>query len=96
MGVESVDPNTLILPGKTFFILINTHSEWIDVVCTNSPSAAAAIEHICTIFSQFSIPETVVSDNAAYFTGEEFKDFVTSNSIKHITSAPHHPASKTC
>ena len=79
--------------GKIFFILIDAHSNWIDAVCTNSPSAAAIIEHLCTIFSQFGIPETIVSDNAACFTGEEFKDFVTSNGIKYITSAPHHPVS---
>ena len=79
--------------GKTFFILIDAHSKWIDAVCTNSPSACAAIEHLRTVFSQLGIPETVVSDNAACFTGEEFQAFMTSNGIKHITSAPHHPAS---
>ena len=79
--------------GKTFLILIDAHSKWIDAVCTNSPSACAAIEHLRTVFSQFGIPETVVSDNAACFTGEEFQAFMTSNGIKHITSAPHHPAS---
>ena len=79
--------------GKTFFILIDAHSKWIDAVCTNSPSAIAAIEHLRTVFSQFGIPETIVSDNAACFTGEEFKAFTISNGIKHITSAPHHPSS---
>ena len=34
--------------GKTFFALINAHSKWIDAVCTNSSSAIAAIEHLCT------------------------------------------------
>ena len=57
--------------GKTFFVLIDVHSKWIDAVCTNSPSAAAAIEHHRTIFSQFGIPETIVSDNAACVTEEE-------------------------
>ena len=56
--------------GKTFFILIDAHFKWIDAVCTNSLSAAAAIEHLRTVFSQFVIPETIVSDNAACFTGE--------------------------
>ena len=79
--------------GKTFFILIDAHSKWIDAVSTHSPSAVAAIEHLRTTFSQFGIPETIVSDNAACFTGKEFKEFVISNGIKQITSAPHHPAS---
>ena len=69
---------------KTFFILIDAHSKWIDAVCTNSLSASAAIEHLRTVFSQFGIPETIVSDNAACFTGEEFQAFMTSNGIKHI------------
>ena len=62
-------------------------------VCSNLPSAAAATEHLHIVFFQFGIPETIVSVSAACFTGEEFRDFVTSNGIKHITSAPHHPAS---
>ena len=79
--------------GKTFFVLIDAHSKWIDAVCTYSSSATAAIEHLRTVFSQFGIPETIVSDNAACFMGEEFNTFTTVNGIKHITSAPHHPAS---
>ena len=78
--------------GENLFI-IDAHSKWIDAVCTNSPSASAAIEHLRTVFSQFGIPETIVSDNAACFIGEEFQAFMTSKGIKHITSAPHHPAS---
>jgi len=41
------------------------------------------------VFSQFCIPETIVSDNAACFTGEEFKTFTLVNGIKHIASTPH-------
>ena len=63
---------------------------------TNSTSTAAAVEHLRTVFSQFGIPEIIVSDNAACFT-EEFQAFVTSNGIKHITSAPHQQwTSRTC
>jgi len=69
------------------------HSKWIDAVCTNSSSATTAIDHLRTVFSQFGIPETIVSDNAACFMGEEFNTFTTVNGIKHITLAPHHPAS---
>ena len=79
--------------GKTFFIFIDVHSKWIDAVSTHSPSTVAAIEHLRTTFLQFGIPEIIVSDNTACFTGKEFKEFVTSNGIKHITSASHHSES---
>ena len=57
--------------GKTF-VLIDAHSKWIDAFCINSSSSAAAIEYLRTIFSQFGILETIVSDNAACFTSEDF------------------------
>ena len=34
--------------------------------------------------------ETIVSDNATCFMGDEFQAFMTSNGIKYITSAPQH------
>jgi len=38
--------------GKTFFILIDAHSKWIDAVYTNSTSATAAIEQITLVALQ--------------------------------------------
>ena len=36
---------------------------------------------------------SIVSDNATGFVSEELQYFCRHNGIKHITSAPHHPAS---
>ena len=33
------------------------------------------------------------TDNASYFTSQEFQDFTKLNGIRHVTSAPYHPAS---
>ena len=40
------------------------------------------------LLAQFSLPETIVTNNEAYFVSEEFEGFLNVNGIKHITSAP--------
>ena len=45
------------------------------------------------IFSQLGLPEQIISDNGPTFTSTEFKDFLQKNGVKHVTSAPYHPAS---
>ena len=44
-------------------------------------------------FASVGLPETVVSDNAATFTSEEFGEFMRRNGIRHVRSPPYHPAS---
>ena len=50
------------------------------------------IELSRTLFSQFGIPEVLVTDNSPCFVSEEFETFLSKNGIKHVTSAPFHPA----
>ena len=38
------------------------------------------------------MPAQLVSDNGPKLRTEEFEQFLTRNGIKHITSAPFHPA----
>jgi hypothetical protein len=43
------------------------------------------------IFSSFSLPGLIVTDNARYFVSREFKDFCFSSGIKHVTTSPYYP-----
>ncbi len=72
--------------------MIDAHSKWIEVFPTKSSTSTVVIENLRTVFAQFGIPETIVSDNGPCFVSEEFSSFLKANGVKQITSAPYHPA----
>ena len=81
------------LCGRMCLVVIDAHSKWIEVFPVPSATSLATIEKLRFVFSQFGLPETVVSDNAPYFVSQELESFLKQNGIKHPTSAAYHPAS---
>ncbi len=75
--------------GKTFLIMIDAHSKWIEAVCTSTTSSSVVIEELRSVFARFGLPETIVTDNGSGFTSQEFETFLKNNGIKHTTSAPY-------
>ena len=78
--------------GKMILILIDTHSKWIEAICTPG-STSAVIDELRTLYAQFGLPETIVTDNGPCFVSSKFKTFLVCNGIEHLTSAPYHPSS---
>ena len=78
--------------GRMFFVLVDAHSKWPEVVEMKSTTAEKTIEVMRTLFGSYGIPEQVVSDNGPQFTSEEFAEFMRRNCIKHIRSTPYHPS----
>ena len=79
--------------GQTFFIVVNSHSKWPEVVAMKKTTAEATICELRRLFSCYGPPEQVVSDNGPQFVSEEFKVFLKSNGVKHIRCSPYHPSS---
>ena len=88
LHLDFADP----LLGKMFLVLIDTHSKWIKVFYTSTATSVVVIKVLRSVFAKFGLPETIVTDNGSSFVSAEFEQFLRSNGIKHITSAPYHPA----
>ena len=78
--------------NSMFLVVVDAHSKWPEVIPVSSTTSSTTIEVLRDLFARFGIPEQIVSDNGSQFVSEEFQAFVRSNGIRHITSAPYHPA----
>ena len=80
------------IQGK-MILIVDAHSKWIDAHVVASTSTSATLEKLRTVFATHGLPEVLVSDNGPAFSSTEFREFTQRNGIKHLTSAPYHPAS---
>ena len=78
--------------NSMFLIVVDAHSKWLEVIPVRSTTSSSTIEVLRDLFARFGIPEQIVTDSGAQFVSEEFQAFVRSNGIRHLTSAPYHPA----
>ena len=80
------------LYGRTYFIIVDAHSKWPEVFAMPSTTTSKTIEVLRLVFSTYGLPDQIVSDNGPQFTSEDFQMFLKNNGVKHIRSAPYHPA----
>ena len=78
--------------GKMLLIIVDAHSKWIDAHVMTSSTSTATINRLRQTFATHGIPQVLVSDNGSAFTSAEFNEFMSTNTIRHIRSAPYHPA----
>ncbi|XP_053311898.1 uncharacterized protein K02A2.6-like [Spea bombifrons] len=79
--------------GQMFFLVVDSFSKWLEVVPVTSATSVTVIKILRSLFATHGLPDTIVSDNGTQFTSSEFKIFMESNLIRHVTIAPFHPSS---
>uniref|UniRef100_A0A2C9KA77 Integrase catalytic domain-containing protein n=1 Tax=Biomphalaria glabrata TaxID=6526 RepID=A0A2C9KA77_BIOGL len=72
--------------------MIDAHTKLAEVFPLSSAKSSSTIDCLTETFSRLGIPNIIASDNGSTFTSNEFKDLTKRNGIKHITTAPFHPA----
>ena len=79
--------------GRMFFLMVDAHSNWVEIIEMKSATTTATIEVLRGLFASYGLPTQLVSDNGPQFLSEEFSQFVKINGFRHIKSATYHPAS---
>ena len=79
--------------GRMFLVVVDAHSKWPEVIQMSSTTSTNTIDVLRRLFAAYGLPRQLVSDNGPQFSAEEFAIFCKMNGVKHIRSAPYHPAS---
>ena len=79
--------------NRIWLVIVDAHSKWPEMISFSSmPSSKVLTNTLRNIFARFGLPLEIVTDNAAQFTSQEFKQFYYYRGILHRLSAPYHPA----
>ena len=89
---EKLGIDLCLYGGQNYLVMIDYNSRWIEVLHVRSTTTTAAcVAKMKDVFARFGFPEEIVSDNGPQFASSEFRSFVESNRITHITSSPFLP-----
>ena len=78
--------------NSMFLVVVDAHSRWLEVERISSTTSEKTIATLQTVFARYGVPAQFVRDNGPELKSEEFEQFLKRNGIKHITTAPYHPA----
>jgi transposase InsO family protein len=79
--------------GWMLLIIVDAYSRWIEAIPTHSITSVTTCKLLRHVFATHGLPEVLVSDNGPCFASDEFGSFCTANGIRHLRTAPYHPAS---
>ena len=78
--------------GNVFLIIVDAHSKWPEVIPMTTTTAPQTVEVLRSQFARWDLPEQLMSYNGPQFVADVFVKCIKQNGIRHITSAPYHPA----
>ena len=79
--------------GENYSVLVDSYSGWFEIDKLNNLTSTTIIKKLKKHFAAHGIPTEVMTDNARYYTSEQFEMFASDWGFDHITSSPKYPQS---
>ena len=79
--------------GRTLLVLVDYHSNFIEVERITSLTTSGLSKVLMTMFSRYGVPDQVMLDNGLQFSSSKSRNFATKWGFEHITASPRYPQS---
>ena len=87
---QFVANNCFEINGRHYVVLVDIYSDFIELSQLPDLNSNALIKAIKPVFATHDAPATLIADNGTNFISSEFRRFLKSLDVNHITSSPHH------
>jgi transposase InsO family protein len=78
--------------NSAIFVFVGAFTKFVWLVPVREATTKTTIKVLQErIFSSFSVPDVLVSDNAQCFASQEFRQFCFELGVKHVTTSPYCP-----
>ena len=84
---KTIATDLFVFQDKTYILIIDLFSRFPVVRQLCGESMKLVLNALKDVFSNFGIPETIVSDNGPCYKSQEFNNFCAKFEINHITGA---------
>lgn len=91
--MQTISTDIFHLLGREYLVTVDRYSKWPSCTELRTSTSREIITILKQQFLDFGRPETIISDNASYYTSNEFQSFMDTNDIKHITTSPYYSRS---
>ena len=75
--------------NRTYLLLIDYYSRYIEIALLNHPTAREVITHLKSIFARHGIPEQVILDNGPQYSSQAFTTFAKSINFNMLRVVPY-------
>ena len=89
MAWKTVATDLFVFQDKTYILTIDLFSCFLVVRQLYGESTKLVLDALKDIFSDFGIPEAIISDNGPCYKSQEFNSFCAKFEINHITGASY-------
>ena len=73
-----------------YILVVDYFSSFPIIRKLRSTTSTSIINSLRSIFAEYGLPETFISDNGTQYTSDEFAQFVENYGFFHTTSSPHY------
>ncbi|PIK51510.1 hypothetical protein BSL78_11615 [Apostichopus japonicus] len=92
---QVIGTDLFYVSGNEYLLLADYYSKFFIVksIPKGKSTSNTVIDMCKSVFSEYGIPEKLVSDNGSQYSSQSFKDFAKQWNFSHITSSPRYPQS---